>query len=47
MCDGPLESTSARAAMGYQLFEITDPVPLSPTATAMAAALDALRPHSE
>ena len=43
-CEGPLEPTSASAALGYRLFEITDPLPLSPTATAMAVALSALRP---
>ena len=43
MCDRPMQPTSARAAVGYKLFELTDPVPLSPTAAAMAAALSALR----
>lgn len=43
-CERPLEPTSARAALGYRLFEIVDPLPLSPTATAAAVALSALLP---
>lgn len=43
-CGRPLELTSARAAVGYQLLEIVDAPPLSPTAAAVAVALDALRP---
>ena len=43
VCDRPMQPTSARAAVGYRLFELTDPVPLSPTAAAMAVALSALR----
>jgi hypothetical protein len=29
-CDRPLVRTNARPALGYRLFEITDPLPLSP-----------------
>lgn len=47
MCDRPLEQVSPRSALGYRLLEITDPVPLSPTAAAVAVALNALRPPQE
>jgi hypothetical protein len=43
-CGRPLTLTSARGAVGYRLLEIVDAPPLSPTAAAVAAALDALRP---
>jgi hypothetical protein len=43
-CGRPLELTSARAAVGYRLLEIVDAPPLSPTAAAVAVALEALRP---
>lgn len=43
-CDRPLERVSADAALGYQLFEITDPIPLSPMAAAVAVSLSKLSP---
>lgn len=43
-CDRALERTNAHAALGYRLFQLTDPLPLSPTAAAVAAALSAMRP---
>lgn len=43
-CDRPLERTNAHAALGYRLFEITDPIPLSPMAAAVAVSLSELRP---
>ena len=43
-CDRPLERASAHAALGYRLFEITDPIPLSPMAAAVAVSLSKLRP---
>jgi len=43
-CGRPLELTSARAAVGCRLLEIVDAPPLSPTAAAVAVALEALRP---
>jgi len=46
-CDRPLELTTARAALGYQLVEIGDPPPLSPAAAAVAVALNALRPAAD
>jgi hypothetical protein len=46
-CGGPLERTSARGALGYQLIEIFDPLPLSPSAAAVAMALESLRPPHE
>jgi hypothetical protein len=47
ICDGALERTNASAALGYQLLEIGDPLPLSPIAAAAAVALSALRPHAD
>lgn len=44
MCDRPMKPTSARAAVGYGLLQIDDPLPLSPAAAAMAVALRAWRP---
>jgi hypothetical protein len=41
-CSRPLELTSARAALGYRLLEIGDPLPLSPVAAAVAVALNSL-----
>ena len=38
-CERALEQTNAHAALGYRLFEITDPLPLSPTAAANVQAL--------
>lgn len=45
VCDRPLSPTSARAAIGYRLFEMHDPPPLSPAASAVAIALSALLPR--
>jgi hypothetical protein len=46
-CSRLLELTSARAALGYRLVEIVDPLPLSPTAAAVAVALRSLHPTAE
>lgn len=43
-CDRPLVPTTARAALGYRLLEIGDPLPLSPIAAAIAVALTAPGP---
>jgi hypothetical protein len=45
ICDRPLEHASAHAALGYRLFEIMDPLPLSPTAAAVALNPNAVRPR--
>ena len=46
-CSGPLESTTARGALGYRLVEIGDPLPLSPAAAAVAVALNSFRPAGD
>jgi hypothetical protein len=42
-CDRPLVLKRAEEAFGYRLIEIVDPMPLSPTAAAVAVALSSLR----
>jgi hypothetical protein len=45
-CGHPLALTTAGGALGYRLFEPVEPAPLTPTAAAVAVALEALRPTS-
>jgi hypothetical protein len=39
-CDGPLETRTAAEAFGYRVLDIGDPLPLAPTAVAVAVALN-------